>query len=111
MLALIDTGADNVAVKRGTLASLGVAAVEQIEVSVAQGKPSVWPAYAGRLVFAEAVVLPCTVVEALNPELSFDCIIGRDILAFRKFTWDGPRGECSLRLQDREIRLEPTHAG
>lgn len=93
---LVDTGAELSVIPRDILDALGCPPTREVEIGgVVPGASMRCPVFEVILHVAGAA-LEVEVAAALRDANSIDGILGRDVLAFLSFTYDGPRGVFTL---------------
>jgi predicted aspartyl protease len=110
MPALIDTGASRTVITPEAVARVGLAMVDQIQVSRPGGSDL-------RGVYVASVQFPrqkLSTIEAMEviccelPDQPIQCLLGRDVLSRWIFTYDGPLKAWEISEKDVAIWINPT---
>ena len=97
ILALIDTGASSTAVSREVIKKLKLVPRGMVEVYTSNKVSEMRNEFDISLAFDENAYLPLLrVLEANLQDHKIDCLIGRDVLQFGVFTYNGPKKQVKL---------------
>lgn len=98
--ALIDTGASGTLVQTSVIKRLGLEWIGTVLLTTpSTTKPLERYEYRVRVVLSDAIAFETDVVEAPLAGQKVQCLIGRDILDYVVFTYDGPNSRFSITLK------------
>ena len=100
LLGMIDTGASGTLVKSTAIESLGIESYAFTSLRTASTtEPLIRGKYRVQVVLTEAAAFEVDVVEGPLIGQKVQCLIGRDILEYVVFTYDGPNSRFSITLK------------
>lgn len=98
--ALVDTGASGTLVQTSVIKRLGLEWIGTVLLTTpSTTKPLERYEYRVRVVLSESIAFETDVVEAPLVGQKVQCLIGRDILEYVVFTYDGPNSRFSITLK------------
>ena len=100
ILAMIDTGASGTLIKNEVFQSLGVEPYVKVRLHTASTTaPLIRGKYRVRVVLSNSIAFEIDAVDGSLTGQNIQCLIGRDILEYVVFTYDGPNSRFSISLK------------
>jgi hypothetical protein len=98
--ALIDTGASGTLIQTSIVGTLGLDWIGTVLLTTpSTTKPLVRYEYRVRIVLSETIAFETDAVEGDLIGQNIQCLIGRDVLEYVVFTYDGPNSRFSIALK------------
>lgn len=98
--ALIDTGASGTLIQTSVIEKLGLDWISTVRLTTpSTTKPLIRYEYRVRVALSRTIAFETDVVEAPLIGQNVQCLIGRDILQYVIFTYDGPNSRFSITLK------------
>lgn len=110
MPALLDTGAGKTIVTPEAVARVGLQKIDTTRLARAGGVDDNAGVYAASIQFPRDRFATIEIIEVICcelPEQPIQCLLGRDVLARWKFTYNGPLQEWTLEEEDVAPWVEP----
>ncbi len=100
LLGMIDTGASGTLVQSAVFQQLGIESYTSVRLRTASTiEPLMRGQFRVRVVLTPAVAFEVDAVEGALIGQNVQCLIGRDILEYVVFTYDGPNSRFSITLK------------
>ena len=97
---MIDTGASGTLIESEFFQLLGIESYDKVRLHTAStAAPLIRGKYRVRVVLANSIAFEIDAVDGSLTGQNIQCLIGRDILEYVVFTYDGPNSRFSISLK------------